>query len=304
MQPNENNDPNVAQPQPNTVPESLSPTIEPVTQPAPQPEVQPVNNPFGPAPGVTQSPVQQPVDSNPVAYPPVSSSPSGGSPKKSPVKLIVIIASILAFLGLVYFVGLPLLNKAAPGIVPSGIVPNNALTANLSGLPLTEYTSPAGGFTIKVPEGWVPKEQASSGSVFVTFSEPVENTTEAEGEADTDTVTQPKGSIFIICSDTSSLTGGKKYTKEEYINLAKSSEKGEGITVKSEGDVKINGLSGYKVLSNAEVTKNGVTSKSFSVGVTLYINESKGCGISVSGEESQIKLSASADSILNSFKLK
>ena len=350
MRPDENYDPNAAQPQqqpqPSVTPEptpypvadqsqpippsyAAEPVVEapaPVAPAAPaaneyaqapvqpitpvQPEADaPVNpfaqqapatlaaNPFGAPsePVATPATAQQPIGSAPVGIAPVGSTPapSGGSPKKFPTKLVVIIGSVIVALLAVVLLGLPLLNKVAPNIVPDAIVSNGIIPA--TGVPLQEYESPAGKFTMKIPEGWVAKEDKISTTTFIGFSKPEESLE--------DTTVEKTAALIVICSDTSATPDGKKYTKEEYLNLAKSGERGETVTVKSEGEVKINGLDGYKIVASNAVTKDGVTTNKYSAAVTIYIDESRGCAISFAGPEEDKELSSSIDAIFNSFKL-
>jgi len=323
MQPTENNEPNTTQPQPGAVPEAPNPLAGPVDQsaapsydaaPAAQPAespvdpfaqapVQPAANPFGAASNPEQQPVQQPVGSNPVAYAPVNPVPGSGGPKKPPVKLIVIIASILVVLGLGYFVGLPLLNKAAPGLIPAGVVPSGGLAAVVAGMPLTDYESTTGKFSLKVPKEWVAKEDSFGGSMIVTFNKPGENVlVDAADTSPTAERTPVTVSLLVICSDTSSSSDGTKYTKEKLFESYKTREDVEGTTITSEGEVTVNGLSAYKIVGNFVSTKDGETKKTFGASLSVYINESRSCSVSLGGPESETELQASADTILGSFK--
>lgn len=336
MQPNENYDPNAAQPQPQpqsypqpeqpqpaqpqapvyapepavqqqpvgqtyaqpaaqqpVAPQPVAQPQAPVEQPVANPFGQPANNPFAAASDPAPVQPQQSYGSAPAGFAPETAAPVAGAAKKFPKKLVIIIASVVVALAAILIIGLPLLNKAAPGIVPESIVSNGIVPA--AELPLQDYQSTAGKFSMKIPEGWTSKEEVTGGIAFIGFAKAEEDISDA-------TVTK-SASIIVICTDTAAMGSTKKYTREEYLATAKSGDRGENTTVKSEGDVTVNGLSGYKVIADVVATKDGVTKNVFSASLSLYIDETRGCAVSISGNDTETELEDSIDTILNSFKV-
>jgi len=308
MQPNENNDPNQTQPevQPVTPVETpyVAPTVESPAEPVVQPTVEPtpitpvtepvVNpaNPFAPAPEAT--PVA-PID--PLA--PVAAAPVAPVAKKSPMKLIIIIAAIVLGLGILGTVAALALRTVAPNLLPA------ALSA---GIPLETY-SKEGKFSLKVPQGWVAKEtDAGATMTFVSFYKASEVPAE---DATAETRVTPTAAITVIGYDYAGQESTIQKTEEEFLTTMKASverlkagtETSPGITVVSSGETKVGNYTAFKSIYNSTRGTGDAAKAGFAGSLTVYVSPTVQYNVSVGGYESETALKASLDTILDSFKL-
>lgn len=279
-------------------------------QPLPQPQPQPVAQPKAPGQVVSQQPnmVQPQVTQQPYAQPTYAAGPQQPlqpnqynaqyqqlPPKKSKLKLIVIVAAVITL----FIVGAVCLFLFGGG---------KQLVNKVSGIELENYSNTKFAFSIQAPKGWTPEEQDKEYIKEVSFKEPVgdvKDTSDANLH-----YASMRVNYDVAFSEYSERTEQEYFDsiKKGLQQAIKDKEGGEATeyytpetgAIESEEATTVDGLKAYKV--KIKITNYGGEKGEigYEYGLFVFVDTKTQYEITLHAHESEA-VNSKVDTILNSF---